>query len=352
MTKKNINIKQLLNTLKTELPYSQLVSSVVKYQSTDEYVKNINFNDSKFSKNGKFYFPYSIESAVLIIQNCNFFSNAQDLIETFYFKDSLNLHTSFISLLETNEDYSESDFDMQAREYFRNSEFTLSGLSKEMYFSKLTISTWSYTNFVVSATFFYLEYNYTKFLESSISSIPKTSKLVLTHSSFFDLQITAGKISLLLLNKMVGKQLFFTLRKINIFTIYPEIWLRAFSMHIDNTSNSVILKYYKDQKNKYYFNRIKQNKFLEFSHVFFYLKALDFLIPKKIRKEIFLFSLETKNIDILYYIFQKYLNIFYPKLKFGEEDYGYDILDLRKYNDYKLNKLISRKLEEIEMEFK
>ena len=156
---------KLINTLKTDLSYPNLVSHVDRSKSNVNQVMNLNFQNFLFSKNEKFGFPNIIESAALIITKCTFFTNSKDLVESYYFRDALNLHNSNFSLIKSNQDYEFYEFESFEKEEFENFEFGQSSLSQEKYFSNLEIANWSYENLVLSATFFYLKYIHVKTLE-------------------------------------------------------------------------------------------------------------------------------------------------------------------------------------------
>ncbi len=207
------------------MSYSNLLSCVQKYENSDTSIMNLNFNNSLFWIHGKFRFPYSVKSALLIIKNATEFFNSRDLLVSHYFKDALNLHSSSETLKEENSDYEDFGFKWWDEEFFENSEYTKSQLSQEEYFLTLEISNWSYETLVLSATFFYIEHIHSKWI---------TEKLLLTTSgdfsefdskffdkSFSELEIAATHIALLILSKPFGKKLFFTLKKTNIFLVYP-----------------------------------------------------------------------------------------------------------------------------------
>ena len=333
MSKKKLETIKIINTLKTALSYPDLVSHVDGCQSNINQVMNFHFQDSLFSKGEKFHFPYTIESAVLIIRQCTLFTNSKDLLTAYHFGDALNLHTSSFSLIEANEDYTFYKFNEFDEENFQNSEFGQSSLSQDDYFSNLKIANWSYENLVVSATFFYLKYIHFKCLEKKICL---TSTNV-SDQAFVELKAIGSDIALLLLSHMFGKKLFYTLKKTNLFLVYPDIWLYAFSAFIKSTGSNVLYDY-ESQNNKYFFNKIQQNTLFKFSHIFLYLKAFEGLIPKKIRKVIFLTCYNIKTVHILYYILKKYENIFDSSIKPNRQ----------KYNDYVLNTKISYKLIEFE----
>lgn len=99
----------------------------------------------------------------------------------------------------------------------------------------------------------------------------------------------------------------------------------------------------KRNKTHIFLIKFKKSKVLQFSHIFLYLKAFDYLIPKEIRKIIFLTCYDTKTVHLLYYIFKKYQNIFDNSIQPNK----------KKYNDYILNIKISSKLiefKEIQLE--
>ena len=92
------------------------------------------------------------------------------------------------------------------------------------------------------------------FLATSDKLPPKTSKV---DRAFFDLQGASGHISLLLLSKTFGKKLFFTLKKTNIFLVYPHIWLYGFSLFIQGYGKNALYDY-ESQDNRYFFNQVKK----------------------------------------------------------------------------------------------
>lgn len=126
--------------------------------------------------------------------------------------------------------------------------------------------------------------------------------------------------------------MFVTLKKTNIFYVYPEIWFYVFSDYLKSIGNNRLISY-EQQENKYFFNKIQDNEFLDFSHILFYLKAFDYLIPQHRGQLIGSFCYDTKNVHILYYVFKKYQNIFDISLS----------LDRQKYNDYTFNHKIVNK---------
>lgn len=96
----------------------------------------------------KFYFPYTSESAFLIITRCTLVPNSKDLLTAYHFKVALNLHACSASLIDANEDYDLFTFNDFEEENFQNSEFVHSDLSQDDYFSNLKIANWSYENLV------------------------------------------------------------------------------------------------------------------------------------------------------------------------------------------------------------
>ncbi len=346
MNKNKFITKKILNVLKKTLSYSNLQNEVSSYLKFSPKIMTINFQDSLFSKKGRFHFPYTLESAKLILLNSTIYSSSKELIEAHYFKDALNLHPSSYSLINTNIDYELLEFNEFDEENFTNSQFVRSGLSQDEYFSSLKISSWSYDTLVVSAAFFYLENAYLtciKILEKKNISIPtdlKQLQSIISSSDFIDLKAAGSLMARLLLSKIFGKKLFFTIKKTNLFLLYPKIWIYGFCDCIKNTGSSTLYDY-DSQNKKYFFNIIKKKKLLKFSYIFLYLKAFDYLIPKKTRKLIFSICYKTKNVHFLYYIFKKYENMFDMTI---ESEY-------KEYNDYVLNTKITNKLIEFEIEF-
>lgn len=257
MTKKKLKTEKIINSLKTSLSYTDLVTYVNGCLSTTNKIMNLNLQDPLFSKKGKFYFPYSSESAFLILTHCTLFTNSKDLITSYYFKGILNLHKSSLSLINENEDYSFFEFHDFDEENFKNSEFAQSRLSQNEYFSSLKIANWSYKNFVVSATFFYLDYIHSKCLMKKMALISANAKPQKIDRAFRDLEAVSSYIALLLLNKIFGKKLFFTLKKTNFFVIYPKIWLHGFSDCLKNTGYNAFYDY-ETQQNTYFFNKIQK----------------------------------------------------------------------------------------------
>ncbi len=101
---------------------------------------------------------------------------------------------------------------------------------------------------------------------------------------------------------------------------------------------SNLLVEYEHQVDNYFFNETQKNNLLNFSHICFYLKAFDFLIPTKLRKLIFLTCYNTKSTHFLYYVFKKYMNIL---------DYSLSP-EKQEYNDFLLNIELSDKIVELE----
>lgn len=222
MIKNKLKPDNIINILKTSLSYSDLIAHGNDCSNTTNKIMNLNFQDPLFSKKGKFYFPYTSESAFLILKHCTLFTDSRDLIISYYFKDTLNLHDSSFSLIDANQDYSCFEFGHFDEQNFKNSEFAQSRLSQDEYFSSLKIANWSYKDLVVSATFFYLDNIYSKCLFKNMALSSANGKPLKTGRAFTDLQAVSSYIALLLLTKIFVKKLFFTLKKTNFFVVYPD----------------------------------------------------------------------------------------------------------------------------------
>ncbi len=338
MSKNKLKPNEINALFKKDFVYLKIERDVLENCTNEDEITKLKFENTKFSKGGEFYFPYTSESAGVIVNYCNFFTNIKELLLTFHFQDSLNLHKSYFSLVNENADYELYEFRKFEIQGFENSDFTKSGLSQDEYFSNLKIANWSYENVVISATFFYLNSIHDTHLREKTIAVEGEQE---SKERTFNIEMTTTgyKIAQLFLNIIFGKKLFFTLQKTNIFSVYPKIWLNAFSLFIGEFGKSSRYNY-ESQNKKYFFNEIKKYEKLNFYYISFYLQAFNYMIPENLRKLIFSICFNTKTVHILYYALKKYSNIFDTKINF----------DRKKYNDYLLNNKISSQLLELEFE--
>lgn len=207
---------KIINTLKTSLSYSDLILHAKECEGSYIKVMDLDFTSSFFSTNRKFRFSYTWENALLIVENCTFFINSEDLLTSCHFKGALNFHISSYSLKEANKDFTFFNFTEVDEEDFTNSEFAKLELSQNDYFLTLEISNWSYEDLVISATFFYLEHIHAQCLEKKLflaTSDKLQQKMGILNKSFLGLEAVSACISLLLFSKIFEKKLFLTLKK-------------------------------------------------------------------------------------------------------------------------------------------
>lgn len=301
------NIGSIENLRKTHLSYSEIKKQV----EIKTITKNkINFSNSKYGQNGKFRFPYNLQDAKAIIDWAPFHTDSFSLILNTYFESDLNLHSSIYSL---QEEVDETDlrhvFGYIDEEFLENSKFAKSDIDQKSYFQTLEIATWSYSDLVVSAAFFYVENLYNNYLEKKKNYLEKKKRF--SGNSFSELKLFAGKMAFLFLNKIYGKSLFGVLQQTNIFCIYPESWFYGFLSvfcRID-TSNSRVIE---NQDRDYFYKNLPQVGLgnLNFFHVALYLKSFNNFIPEVVINEVCKYSYRTRTIHVLYYVLKKYQNYF------------------------------------------
>ena len=268
----------------------------------------VNFHNSKYSSTGTCKFPYDYESATVIVDSSNSFTNIFDLLLSNYFKDELNLFASSDEFCETNQRIFATNIDEYVLE---NSAYAEPKSSQEKYFNTLVIASWSYEDVVFSAVFCYLEKIYSDYCFRKIKN---------NNTTFFELKLFTGELFFLFLNKTFSKKLFKQLKKTNIFNFFPEHWLYGLITQIKDTveirQNSIEscdrLDFYKI---------INSQKNLNFIHTWLYLEIFSSFIPLEVRRNINQYIYITKNIHILYYVLQKYQNVFDSKLKENEKEF-------------------------------
>jgi hypothetical protein len=120
----------------------------------------------------------------------------------------------------------------------------------------------------------------------------------------------------LFLNKTFSKKLFKQLKKTNIFNFFPEYWLYGVITEIRNTVEKENLGNSIESCNRSDFYKfINSQKDLNFIHVWLYLEIFSSFVPLQVIRNINQYIYITKNIHILYYVLQKYQNVFNSKLK-------------------------------------
>ena len=210
-----------------------------------------------------------------------------------------------------------------------NSEFVNSNVSQDKYFKTLTISNWSYNDFVISAIYFYLETLYLKFLNRENNK---------KENVFHELKPVSGEIGFLFLNPLFGELLFTTIQQTNLFSQFPDIWLYGFTRMIYH--RSVELQYpEKHITQKHFFNEITYN-FSDhfsgnFSNISLYLIAFHFFIPTEIIYFISAYCIETQSTCLIYYVLKQYENFFNKNQSEKEKC----------FNNYCLNKALKKELD-------
>ena len=191
-----------------------------------------------------------------------------------------------------------------------NSPYAESKLTQEEYFNTLVIASWSSEEIVLSAVFCYLEKIYSDYCFRKIKN---------NNTTFFELKLFSGELFFLFLNKTFSKKLFKQLKKTNIFNFFPEYWLYGLITQIRNTvqtrQNSIESC---DRLDFYKF--INSHKNLNFIHIWLYLEIFSSFVPLEVRRNLNQYIYIAKNIHILYYVLQKYQNVFNSKLKENEKE--------------------------------
>lgn len=100
-----INFKKLRKQFEKDLSFEQLLLYKSKYKDLTNQIKNLNFENGEFFQKKEYYFPYTLESALLIVQNCTMYTSSKKLLLTHHFKDELNLHASSLTLIDANQNY-------------------------------------------------------------------------------------------------------------------------------------------------------------------------------------------------------------------------------------------------------
>lgn len=317
------SISSIENLTKTHLSYSEIKKQV----EIKTITKNkINFSNSKYGQNGKFRFPYNFQGAQAILDRAQFHTDSFTLIINTYFESDLNLHSSIDSLQEEVDETDVRDvFGYIDEEFLENSKFAKSDIDQESYFQTLEIATWSYSDLVVSAAFFYLENLYNNYLEK---------KKRFSANSFSGLKLFASEMAFLFLNKIYGKSLFGVLQQTNIFFIYPESWFYGFISVFcrTETSNS---KFLENQDRDYFYKKLPNIGLgnLNFCHVALYLKSFNNFIPEVVINEVFKYSYRTRTIHVLYYVLKKYQNYFDPNLTENQKEQNDEYLTMHLKNE-------------------
>jgi hypothetical protein len=306
-TKKKLKIVKIINSVQNLID-TNFSYATIKTRLEVEIIrtKKIDFSNSKYSKNNKYSFPYSIESAKIIISFCSYFTDSFTLLKNTYFTGELNLHLSIYSLEECTQDTDlQSSYGWIDEELMANSQFSKSNLDQKSYFQTLEIATWSYSDLVVSAIFFYLDNLYNNYLEKQLEK-----ELLYTKFSS-NLKGFSSKTALFFLSKTYGKSLFSVLQKTNIFFLYPESWLYGFTsfLHEMKAPDS---QPYANLNRLYFYKELKQydSRDFNFFYIAIYLKVFENFIPSLVIKEVYKYSYRTKSGHLIYYILKKYLNIF------------------------------------------
>ena len=201
--------REVYQLLKNDLSSDAIIE---KIKNKNNLNQKVNFFDSIYSEGGKYRFPYSNDTALTIINSCQYYTNFFELLSNSYFTGNLNIHFSTTELRDKGIEFDLEDetfifFDLQ------DSKFVKSNLSQSEYFQTLEIADWSYENIIIAAIYFYVENLYNTYIERT-----KNSKNKLFH----ELSIFSSSIGLFFLNKIYGKKLFTTLQSTNLFQIYPE----------------------------------------------------------------------------------------------------------------------------------
>lgn len=148
----NLSTKKIIYLLKNKLIFSEVNNSI----SQKSAGININFANSLYGVNVKYRFPYNNDVAETVLIEASYYLNLFDLIANNFFDGELNLFKTFDEFMEV------IGFSSFEENFFENSLYAASNLSKEEYFDTLTVSKWSYEDFVVSAAFFHAETIYNK----------------------------------------------------------------------------------------------------------------------------------------------------------------------------------------------
>ncbi len=332
----NINLRQkcvikyahqIIILLQNDISYNAIINQIKK---RGDQTPTVNFLNSKYAHAKKYRFLYSQESALSIINSCQYYTNSYELILNKYFEDDLNIHSSIQSLKHEDVELECEEMDLSNLE---NSKFAKSNLSQKAYFESLEISDWDYSDLIVSAVYFYIEKLYDTYLQRK--KFPKDQNKFYTNNSFYELRAFSSTVALLLLNKIYGKKLFITLENTNLFVSYPDCWLYGFS-GILHTLGSNTLTSFEKQDRLEFFQHISTRFPVNFYYISFYLKAFASFIPLSVINPVSKYCFLTKEIHILYYILKKYQNQLYlnlPELK-------------KEYIDYCFNTHLKNELEE------
>ena len=157
------SIGLIQNLIKIYLSYFKIKKQIEIKTITEN---KINFSNFKYGQNGKFRFPYNLQDAQAILDRAQFHTDSFTLLKNTYFESDLNLHSSIYSLQDEVDETDIRDvFDYIDEEFLENSKFSKSNVDQKSYFQTLEIATWSYSDLVVSAAFFYLENLYNNYLE-------------------------------------------------------------------------------------------------------------------------------------------------------------------------------------------
>ena len=204
LSKKKCSSKRIKSTILKAttkwLLYDKIISRIKKIPAV-----NVNFKNSKYSFGQKYYFPYSLSSAQTIIESAIDSNNIFSLLQKNFFEDTLNLYSSDMSFIHANPDIGLS---VSEQHSFEDSTYAKSQLTQKEYFQNLEITHWSYSEFIISATFFYL-------------NIMHSEQLLQTKRTYSRIKLAFGKIAILFLSPVFGEDLFKTIQETNIFSKYP-----------------------------------------------------------------------------------------------------------------------------------
>jgi hypothetical protein len=316
---------QIENLLETDLAYNTIKHEIQK-KGNETPVEN--FANSKYSTGQKYRFPYSLESALVVIESCQYYTNSYDFLLKHYFtEDELNIHSSLESLEieEVESKYEDQEYD----EYFlENSKFAKSNLSQQAYFESLEISGWKYEDFVISAIYIHIEQLCQTYLKRK-----NTAK----NKSFSELKLFSSHVGLFLLNSIYGKQLFTTLQKTNLFVIYPDCWLHGFRAILHYHGSDYMIKSYEQQDRLLFFQNTSRRFPVNFSYISFYLQAFASFIPLSVIHPVSKYCYLTKSVHVLYYILEKYEVPFSSKLDELEKEYADYYLTSHLHNELNTN---------------
>ncbi len=290
---------------------SQIIEKWQKYNVIQKQVKNvskknvqINFTNTKYSKNKKFYFPYGFENAEIIVESCVYSKSISKILEKDFFPDDLN---TFKSVIAFHERHPFRELDISEQRILQDSNFVNSKLSKKQYLKTLKIANWTYKDFVLSATYFYLETIYSEFLTEPNSPY-----------KFNSMRIASRKIPLVLLDPFLGPGLFKAIQSTNLLVKYPKTWVSGFIDFIKTATKQKNGKIVDcdalNRKIDYYFEN-------NYSGGYYYLAAFNFIIPTEVVTTCSKYCNEIKCIKIIYYILKQYENALNRSLSASDKSY-------------------------------